>query len=109
MKPYFSMVACEIESSPGYVLFLESNDSGEKVQRAAAQIEAGLRANFHYDCARRLGQLACLRAERVKNGAALYLEEAARKGRKLGGVKPPALDRDCGWSKILATAEREKT
>jgi hypothetical protein len=108
MTPDFSMVACEVESSPGYVLFLESDDAGEKVQRAAAQIEAGLRANFHYDCARRLGQLACLRAVRVKNGAALYLEEAARKGRKMGGVKPPALDRDCGWSKILAPAERDK-
>jgi hypothetical protein len=55
-----------------------------------------------------LGQLACLRAERVKNGAVLYLEEAARKGRKMGGVKPPALDRDCGWSKIFAPAESEK-
>jgi hypothetical protein len=101
MAPSFAMLACDTDAPPGYVLYIESPSDDETVARAANRIDAGLRENFHYNYARRLGQLACVRPLRVHDGAASYLAEAMRNGQKLGDVKPPALDRRGGWSRVL--------
>jgi hypothetical protein len=101
MAPSFAMLACDTDASPGYVLYIDSPADDEMVACAAKMVEAGLRENFHYNYARQLGQLACVRAFRVRGGAASYLAAATRNGQKLGDVKPPALDRRGGWSRVF--------
>jgi hypothetical protein len=101
MAPSFAMLACDTDASPGYVLYIDSPADDEMVACAAKMIDAGLSENFHYNYARQLGQLACVRAFRVRGGAASYLAAATRNGQKLGDVKPPALDRRGGWSRVF--------
>jgi len=101
VSPVFAMLACE--SAPGhhYVLFLESAESDEVVSRAVRAIEAGLRSNFHYDYARRLGQLGPLAVVRLRNAAKKFEQQAIRLGQKAGDIKPQALDRRKGWAEVL--------
>lgn len=90
-----AMLACERSS---YVLYVESAASDAALLRAAAALEASLRASHHYDYCRRLGQLAPLRLFRIaRNGATAYLTARAST-QTLGDIKIPALDRDQGWS-----------
>ena len=105
MAPSFAMLACDTDSPPGYVLYIDSPDRDELINHAAKRIDTLLRENFHYNYARELGQLSCLHVFRVRNGAQIYLLEAMRNGHRPGSIKPPALDRRTGWSKIFAEAE----
>ena len=85
----FAMLACDRDA---YVLYLESD--------AAVPLDAleqSLRESYHYDLARRLGQLQPLRLQRVQNAAATYLRVKSAT-QILGDIKIPALDRDQGWS-----------
>jgi hypothetical protein len=87
----FSMLACDITPPAGYVLYLDTEASEDVVARCAEAIEMGLSENIHYDYARRLGQLACVRVVRVPGGAKSYFDEAARHGQIMGRIKVPAL------------------
>lgn len=71
---------------PGYEAFLE--DPGR-----AGALECLLRRNPYYDQARGLGQLAGLRVRRLEDGWLVRLggRLAARRGCRLGDVKPPLL------------------
>ncbi len=89
----FAMLACD---GNAYVLYIES-DAPVPVDA----VERELRQSHHYDLARRLGQLAPLRMQRVRNGAASYLRVKSATQR-LGDIKIPALDRDRGWTQALA-------
>ena len=109
MSPSFAMLACDTAPPPGYVLYIDSPAKEDLLFRAADMIDAGLRANFHYDYARRLGQLGCVRPFRVLNGASLFLRAEVQNGRRLGNVKIPALDRRNGWTKIFSDAKRDKS
>ncbi|MGA2169390.1 MAG: GH3 auxin-responsive promoter family protein [Terracidiphilus sp.] len=99
--PSFAMLACDTTPPAGYVLYIDADGSGELIAQAAAAIEADLRDNFHYDYARRLGQLASVRAVRIRDGARLYMKDAVRNGQKMGDVKAPALNRRGGWSSVF--------
>ena len=101
MVPSFAMLACDTDSSPGYVLYIDAAGHDELTERAAKMVDVGLRENFHYNYARQLGQLECVRAFRVHGGADRYLATAARNGQKLGDIKMPALDRRGGWSGVF--------
>lgn len=58
----------------------------------AEGLDAALRANFHYDYARRLGQLdAAVVVDAGGAAAARYLDACVRRGQRLGDVKVPAL------------------
>ena len=84
----FAMLACDRDA---YVLYLESDADVD-----VGALDASLRESYHYDLARRLGQLAPLRLQRVQNGAATYLRVRSAT-QKLGDIKIPALDREQGW------------
>lgn len=84
----FAMLACDRDA---YVLYLESDTNVD-----IAALDISLRDAYHYDQARRLGQLAPLRVQRVRNGAATYLRFRSET-QKLGDIKIPALDREQGW------------
>jgi hypothetical protein len=99
--PAFAMLACGADSPPSYILYIDSPEHDELVDRAAEAIDAGLRGNFHYNYARQLGQLGCVRAFRVRDGAGVYLAAAMWNGQKPGDVKVPSLDRRGGWSRVF--------
>jgi hypothetical protein len=95
----FAMLACDTDLvSPAYVIYVETSASDESVDRLARLVESALRCSFHYDYARRLGQLGPLRVFRAEQAAAAYLDAAVRAGQRAGDVKPLALDRRGGWS-----------
>lgn len=94
----FAMLACD---GNAYVLYIETGAAGGEILAAANELEHRLREAFHYDYARRLGQLAPLRAFRVTSGAATYLS-ARSPGRVLSAIKIPTLDPGTGWSDRFA-------
>lgn len=102
LKPAFAMLACDTrEQSPGYVLYIDAIGPDEWLGQAGAHIETGLCCNYHYRCARELGQLAPLRVFRAAGAAAIYLAASIKTGQRAGDVKPLALDRRNGWSQIF--------
>jgi len=101
VTPAFAMLACDTAPPPGYVLYIEADESDEQIARTGELIDTRLRENFHYDYARTIGQLACVRAVRIRNGAKLYLEDAIRNGQRPGDVKFPALNQRNAWSNIF--------
>ena len=103
IAPSFAMLACDSETPARYVLYVDCDASNDLLDRAAASIENRLRTNFHYDYARRLGQLDSVRALLVRDGADVYLRAAVRNGMKAGDVKVPALSQRGGWSEILVS------
>lgn len=73
-----------------YVLYAHQPDAG-----LAERLETTLRRSFHYDHARRLGQLGPVRLQPVAADAEGRLLEARRAaGQRLGDVKIPALARE---------------
>jgi hypothetical protein len=102
MAPAFAMLACETDlPSPGYVLYIDTSESDGLLEGAAARIENGLQENFHYQYARQLGQLAPLRVFRAEGADEAYLATGVRSGFRAGDIKPLALDRRNGWSRIF--------
>jgi GH3 auxin-responsive promoter len=103
IAPGFAMLACEASgAAPGYVLYVDTIASDDGVEAAAREIEVRLRENFHYDYARRLGQLAELRVAHVRGAAEKYLAARMRKGQRAGDVKPVALDGGAGWAEAFS-------
>jgi GH3 auxin-responsive promoter len=98
----FAMLACD-DSLPGpaYVLFIDVAGPDEPLARLAHHVDTELRRSFHYDYARRLGQLGSLRVFRAESASEDYLREAVRSGQRLGDVKTLSLDRRTDWSNIL--------
>jgi hypothetical protein len=105
MVPSFAMLACDTDSPASYVLYIDSPEHDNLLDSAAEWIDTRLRENFHYNYARQLGQLACVRATRVRDAAGLYFAATARNGQKLGDVKVPALDGRAGWSKVFSESK----
>ena len=101
LVPSFTMLACETDPPAGYFLYIDSPENDELLDRAAEMIDTGLRANFHYDYARRLGQLARVRSFRAHAGASSFLAAAMKNGQRVGNVKVPALDRRDGWLRVF--------
>ncbi|UCC25768.1 MAG: GH3 auxin-responsive promoter family protein [Gemmatimonadales bacterium] len=77
----------------GYILVVETPTADEDLPEAADRLEDALIQNPHYALARRLGQLEPLRVRRVRPGSLgrAQLEGAARRGQRLGDVKPTVL------------------
>ena len=104
--PGFAMLAYDTAPLPGdaagYLLYIDADAAQDLIIRATEEVESGLRENFHYDYARRLGQLAPVRAVRIPNGAKILFDDAVRSGQKLGDIKVPSLDHRSRWTRILS-------
>lgn len=102
VAPSFAMLACD-DTLPraAYVLYIDTMEPDNSLDQLAGCIEAALRRAFHYDYARRLGQLAPLRVFRAEGAGETYLNAAVRDGQRVGDIKPLSLDRRTGWSQIL--------
>ena len=79
-----------------YVLFLESRSHTDHLL-LAREIDAELRANFHYEYCRKLGQLGEVEIVPVSGGVEIYLRACEKRGQKLGNVKPAVLQATAGW------------
>jgi hypothetical protein len=98
----FAMLACDSRlTRPAYVLYIDTSETDESLDRLAAAVDEGLRRDVHYDYARRLGQLAPLCVFRAEAASATYLNAAVSAGQRAGDVKPLALDRRDGWSQTF--------
>jgi hypothetical protein len=103
VAPSFAMVACDPTLSvPAYVLYVETAEPDEKLGGLARVVEAALGRSFHYEYARRLGQLGPLRIFRTRGASESYLAAEVREGRRAGDVKPLALHRRAGWTQVMA-------
>lgn len=89
-----------------YTLFLEGDGLDDETGGVLAdELDSLLRENFHYDYARRLSQLGPVRVFLIDAGstpgAKVYSAELARRGMRLGDIKPGVLDDRPGWSKLF--------
>lgn len=107
LSPSFWMVAPERPpaSAPFYALFVQlegtTSPTEESLCLVAADADQALRANYHYDYCRRLGQLGELRLFVIapeSNGYHTYLTVCTDLGQRLGDIKPTALHAYQRWS-----------
>jgi hypothetical protein len=94
LTPSFAMLAPEDTNGFRYVLYL---DSDMRVDRLDEDLDSALRANFHYDYCRKLGQLAAVEIVYVRDGAEMYLRACQARGQKLGNIKQGVLQKTTGW------------
>lgn len=96
------------QGRPGYILLLDGEPSrtGEAPARVAAGLEQALCANFHYQLARNLQQLAPARCVARPGMHAFYLEQCRRRGMIEGNIKIESLQH---WPGALPDALREAT
>lgn len=102
----FAMLAPEAsERDAGYALCL--HDAAPADAGLADRLDRALRANPHYDLCRRLGQLRPVRIVAVvANAEERVVRERARRGQKVGDIKPTALARELGWpAHLVALAD----
>lgn len=97
----FAMLAPDREGGvPAYTLYVECG--ADPSSALAERLDLLLSGNPHYALARRLGQLAPPRLFRVHEPAAERYLGACRAGnRRLGDIKPAALDPGDGWSGVF--------
>jgi hypothetical protein len=95
ISPAFAMLAPE-DGVDGfhYVLYIESNECDHNL---AKDLDDALRANFHFDYCRKLGQLEAVRIVNVTRGTESYLHGCQARGQKLGNIKPGVLQKTTGW------------
>jgi hypothetical protein len=102
---HFAMLAPDCvdgdAAKPCYTLFLSTTEPwSENAPPVLALLDEALGANPHYAYCRDLGQLGGPRVFRIRHGAhATFLATAAESGRRrLGEIKPVALDGRADWS-----------
>ena len=79
----------------GYVLYI-------KTGCPLPDIDGLLKENFHYKYCRDLGQLKPLKVFRLTgNPAKEFLDECAKRGQRLGDIKPTVLSLQSGWDQIF--------
>lgn len=101
--PRFAMLAPERTGGRvSYALFVEP--ARDVPPDLGARLEAALCENPHYALAVGLGQLVGSRVMRIRDGFRTYAQQSAARGRRLGDVKPIALDLDTGWSAVFEPA-----
>jgi hypothetical protein len=94
----FAMLARDAGRANAYVLLLDAHEHDENAAaRAALLVEDRLHRNPHYAYARRLEQLAGLRAVRIQDPLAGLAARGLARGARLGDIKPTALDPTTDW------------
>ena len=107
LKAAFWMMAPQWPTGarPFYTLFIQFHAatmiSEEQLQGLAHEIDEAMQESYHYEYARRLGQLAgcCLFVIAPESDAFhTYLAVCTGLGQRLGDIKPTALHAYKGWS-----------
>jgi hypothetical protein len=102
VSPSFAMLAPDDEDGFRYILYLESDVYMHELSK---DLDSALRANFHYDYCRKLGQLQAAEVIYVTGGTENYLKACQARGQKLGNIKPNVLQKTIGWRKWFATRD----
>ena len=68
-----------------------------EVTQLSHLLDKMLRANFHYDYCRKLGQLDIAEIMVVHDGVTKYLSACQRRGMRMGNIKPAVLQVELGW------------
>lgn len=111
MKAAFWMMAPQWpdDGRPFYTLFIQFEFGitvdEERLQRLAGEIDEAMQASYHYEYARRLGQLAACRLFVIASecdASHTYLTVCAGLGQRLGDIKPAALHAYQGWAREFA-------
>lgn len=87
-----------------YNLFIETDKDESSLKYLAGKLEERLQDNYHYKYCRKLGQLDNLRLYKIQDSRVasdIYIEEARKKGKKLGNIKSSVFDSSLDWDKIL--------
>lgn len=86
-----------LNGKPGYIFFIESNQTAEFIKEISLKFERGLENNY-YQHAKNSGQLGNLRTFKIENNAQeKYFERQQLSGQKLGDIKPKCLDTRTDW------------
>ncbi len=101
LRPAFALLAPDTDGATcRYTLFLELPQPPPDT--LAPDLEQALRANPHYRYCVDLEQLAPAAVHPAPPDAlARYVAELARRGRRLGDIKPSPLDRETVWAKLF--------
>jgi hypothetical protein len=100
--PSFAMLAPD-DGGTRYALFIQSEQT--LPEDLGTDLDRALGENPHYRYCRDLGQLAPLRVAPIGAEAyRRYVEQCRIAGRRVGDVKPSALDRQAGWGRVLETS-----
>ena len=100
ISPAFAMLAPDNENGFRYVLYLESE---VYVDQLNEDLDFALRANFHYDYCRKLGQLQEVEVVYVVDGVEIYLKACQARGQRLGNIKQSVLQKTRGWRDYFIT------
>ncbi|MCH7850904.1 MAG: GH3 auxin-responsive promoter family protein [Nanoarchaeota archaeon] len=97
---FFMISPEDLDDKTSYTLFIEGNAKLEELSLLRESLEKRLKDNFHYNYCRNFGQLGSLEIFQIEEGNAtdIYLGEKMREGKKLGDIKPSALDSGRNWS-----------
>ncbi|HLZ56134.1 MAG TPA: GH3 auxin-responsive promoter family protein [Ktedonosporobacter sp.] len=107
LKASFWMMAPQWPDNarPFYTLFIQFDTDmmkdEEQLQRLVREIDEAMQASYHYEYARRLGQLAASRLFVIASecdASHTYLTVCAGQGQRLGDIKPAALHAYQGWA-----------
>jgi hypothetical protein len=110
INPSFSILAPEESQDqdyPSYTLFVETEESDDRLLSSAQSLDEKLQENYHYRYCRKLRQLGPLRVFRIsgsdtsKRASDIYLEESRSRGKKIGNIKPSFLSSKLDWSKVF--------
>lgn len=95
-------------AQPFYTLFIQlavhATPETSQLAGITQAIDEGLQANYHYNYARRLGQLGACRLFLISPSSDafhIYLEVCAAQGQRLGNIKPVALHAYRAWSQCF--------
>ncbi len=105
----FAMLAPELDTPPGYQLYLEGDGPDEAAEAMARDVETALLQGAHYAYCRKLGQIREVRAVLVGGGIRALERRRAEEGGRLGELKPSPLDRRSGWQPYFLTVRRPES
>jgi hypothetical protein len=108
LPPRFAMLApARTVAGVSYTLFVETD--AELPSGISGRLEGALCQNPHYALAVDLRQLAPARVVRIRDGFQGFVRRSVVRGRRLGDVKPVALDLERGWVDVFASVVRGTT
>lgn len=87
-----------------YTVFIEPAQRVSKylMLKFRDNFEEELKNNYHYSNCRKLGQLKKTEVFVIKaNAMKKFIDECQKKGRRLGDIKPPIINKSFGWEKIF--------
>jgi GH3 auxin-responsive promoter len=102
----FAMLA-PAHDARGYLLFLETSleHGGRDASAVARDVDTALCASHPYDYARKLGQLAPVRAVMVRDGARRYERACIARGQRAGDIKLTPLHLARDWEEALTRTD----